>query len=84
MAERELIEALAAYLEAPRRGDTDIEARLAQDPEHRAQLDSLLDVARRIRPLPSDAVPSPRFRQRTRRRLLGGAPANGEALPQFS
>ncbi len=72
MADSELIEALADCLDALRRGEPDLEACLERYARHRAELKALLEVARLIPRLPATVVPSPPFRERTRRRIMGG------------
>jgi len=55
----DLADALAECLDAMRRNG-DLEECLRRHPEHREELLSLLEVARKIRPLPpADALPGP-------------------------
>lgn len=73
MAEAEIVRALAECLEALRHGEADVQACLERYPEHRAELEALLEVARLIPSLPISVTPSPPFRERTRRWLRGDA-----------
>jgi len=79
MPDPELIEALAECLEALRQGETELQACLERHAPYRSELEALLEVAQLIPRLPEDLVPSPLFRERTRRRLVGGS--NGNPLP---
>ena len=79
MADSELIEALADCLDALRRGEPELQACLARHGRYRAELEALLEVARLIPRLPATIVPSSPFRERTRRRLMGGT--RGDASP---
>jgi len=79
MAEAAFIEALANCLEAQRQGDPALRTCLERYPEFRAELEELLEVVQLIQKLPDQAAPSPAFRERTRRRLLGHP--NGRSLP---
>jgi hypothetical protein len=64
------VEALADCLESMRRGEADMDTCLDRYPEHRGQLQALLEVASLIRPLPEDVVPSPNFRDQARQRIV--------------
>ena len=79
MADSELIEALADCLDALRLGEADLQACLERHARYRAELEALLDVARLIPRLPDTVVPAPPFRERTRRRLMGGT--RGDSTP---
>lgn len=72
MADSDLIEALADCLDALRRGELDLQVCLARHGRYRAELEALLEVARLIPRLPASVVPSPSFRERTRRGLMRG------------
>lgn len=87
-AERELVEALAACLEALREGVDALEACLSRYPRYRSQLEALLEVVRLIPRLPKEVAPSASFRERTRRWVLrfdgdspGAAPVFDEPPP---
>ena len=71
MDDGELIDALAECLEALRQGETDLQACLERHAPYRTELEALLDVVRLIPHLAEEILPSPAFRERTRRRLLG-------------
>ncbi len=73
MSEEEIVRALAECLEAMRQDEAEVQACLERYPAHRAELETLLAVARLIPILPISVTPSPRFRERTRRWLRGGA-----------
>ena len=81
MADGELIDALADCLEALRQGETDLQACLERHAPYRTELEALLDVVRLIPQLAEEILPSPAFRERTRRRLLarpnGNPPSSG-------
>ena len=79
MVDSELIEALAECLEALRQGETELQACLERHAQYRSELEALLEVAQLIPRLPEGLTPSPLFRERTRRRLVGGS--NGNPLP---
>ena len=79
MADSELIEALAECLDALRRGEPDLQVCLERHTTYRAELEALLEVARLIPRLPDTVVPSPPFRERTRRRIMSGT--RGDAPP---
>ena len=70
-AEQELVEALAACLEALREGGDALEGCLRRYPRYRAHLEGLLEVARQIPRLPAGVAPSVRFRERARAWVLG-------------
>ncbi len=76
MDDRELIDALAECLEALRQGEADLQACLERHAPYRTELEALLDVARLIPHLAEKIRPSPAFRERTRRRLLGRPDGN--------
>ena len=71
MDDGELIAALAECLEALRQGEADLQACLKRHASYRTELEALLEVVRLIPRLAEEIRPSPAFRERTRRRLLG-------------
>ena len=71
MDDRELVDALAECLEALRQGEAELQACLKLHAPYRTELEALLEVARLIPRLAEEILPSPAFRERTRRRLLG-------------
>ncbi|MEX1255003.1 MAG: hypothetical protein WEE64_11760 [Dehalococcoidia bacterium] len=79
MAEAALIEALANCLDAQHQGEASLRACLERYPEFRVELEELLAIVRLIPRLPDQTAPSPAFRERTRRRLLGRP--NGRPSP---
>ena len=70
MDEMKLMDALSECLEALRRGDADLEACLDRHAAFRAELESLLEIAKLIPRLPRGVEPAPPFRRRARRLIL--------------